>query len=337
MQLLRATRCGVADLIHYSISESDFMSISTAVILCVVLLVKLAAIRFFIWYAEWMRHAERFSESGYVPPLAGWTSRTMFYLASRLLTFLTVGKVKVLRCPAVPYKGRVIFAANHQLPCDFAMVRLAAGRHMRMLTASSQLGGFFGVLAAWFGVISIAFKSKSDGAAAEEACVKAVAEKDGCLGIFPQGALLPDNVLNPCEFRPGAVRIAQKVAAQTGEEVFIVPVAVYYERNPAKADWTHCFLKKARANFLGMRDPKYYDPIFKIDLSTLTETERARVEAERKEAVRKYKRSHVTNYGGVVVAGAPIPVSSLPSEPLEAIEVIRKQIAALLNVATNNS
>lgn len=313
------------------------MTNSQIVLVVVLLLVKLAVVRWFIWYATWKKHAVRFTESGYTPPLAGWFSSFTMYMASRLLTFLTVGRVTVIRSPAIPSKGRVIYAANHQLPCDFAMVRQASGRHMRMLTASSQLGGFFGVISAWFGVISIAFKSKSDGAAAEEACVKAVAEKDGCLGIFPQGALLPDNVLNQCEFRPGAVRIAQKAAALSGEEVFIVPVAIHYERNPAKAGWTHRFLKKARSNFLGMRDPRYYDPIFKTDLSALSDAERAEVEAAQKEAVRKYKRSHVTNYGGVVVAGHPIPVSTLPAEPLEAIEVIRQHIAAQLEVAKLNS
>ena len=330
-----ATDSGAAVLFHKFLQkESDSMTNVQIAILVVLMLVKLGTVAFFIWYAKWKKHAVRFSESGYTPPLAGWFASFTMYMAARLLTFLTVGKVEVRRSRKIPATGRVIFAANHQLPCDFAMVRQASGRHMRMLTASSQLGGFFGVLAAWFGVISVAFKSKSDGAAAEEACVNAVADENGCLGIFPQGALLPDNVLNKCEFRPGAVRIAQKAAALSGEEVYIVPVAIYYERNPAKAGFTHRFLKKARSNFLGMRDPRYYDPIFKIDLSTLSEEERAKVEAEQKEAVRKYKRSHVTNYGGVVVAGDPVPVSSLPSDPLEAIEVIRQHIAALLSTAT---
>ena len=290
-------------------------------------------IRLAQWYSFWKKHAVKFVDSGYTPPRAGLLSELCFAAACRFVTFMTVGKVLVYRRRKVPTDGRIIFAANHQLPCDFAMVRAASGRHFRMLTASGELGGLFGVLSAWFGVISVAFKQKSDGAAAEQACVNAVAELNGAIGIFPQGALLPENVLKKTEFRPGCVRMAAKASALSGEDVLIVPIAIHYIRDSAKADWTHRFLKGFRSRFLGMRNPRHWDADFKIDETQLGESERAELLARREAKLKEYRRSKVTNYGGVVVVGNPIPASTLPTDPLEAIEVVRQEMAALLEIA----
>lgn len=290
-------------------------------------------IRLALWYSFWKKHAVKFAESGYTPPKAGRISEFFFAAACRFVTFVTVGKVRVIRSSKVPKKGRIIFAANHQIPCDFAMVRRGSGRHFRMLTAADQLGGNFGVISAWFGVISVAFKEKSDGAAAELACTNAVAEEDGALGIFPQGALLPDNVLNKSEFRPGCVRMAVKACLSSGEDVQIVPIAIHYIRDPKRAGWTHRFLKRYRSLFLGMRNPKNWDADFKVDESKLTERERKELLARREVKLTEYRRSRVTNYGGVVVVGDPISICSLPQDPLEAIEVIRVEMARLLEIA----
>lgn len=290
-------------------------------------------IRLALWYSFWKKHAVKFVESGYTPPKAGAVSEFFFGLACRFVTFVTVGKVRVITTHTVPKSARVIFAANHQIPCDFAMIRRGSGRHFRMLTAATELGGTFGVLAAWFGVISVAFKKKSDGAAAEQACVNGVAEEDGAIGIFPQGALLPDNVLNKAEFRPGCVRMAKKASELSGEDVQIVPIAIHYIRDAAQAGWTHRFLKRYRSLFKGLRNPAHWDADFKVDESKLPENERAELLARREEKLKTYRRTRVTNYGGVVVVGKPIPASSLPCDPLEAIEVIRLEIASLLEVA----
>lgn len=44
----------------------------------------------------------------------------------------------------------------------------------------------------------------------------------------------------------------------------------------------------------------------------------------------------ITNYGGVVVIGEPIPVESLPADPAEATEVIRIEIQKLLDEAARS-
>jgi len=299
--------------------------------LCVLLFARLA-----LWYKTWKSHAAKFPTSGYTPPRAGFMSALCYAAACRFVTFMTVGSVKVIRTAEVPKTGRCIFAANHQLPCDFAMLRRGSGRHMRMLTAAEQLEGNFGVISAWFGAISVAFKQKSDGQAAERACTAAVAEPDGTLGIFPQGALLPDNVLKKEEFRPGCIRMARGASEMSHDDVSIIPVAIHYRRSPQRADWTHRFLRKYRSLFPALRNPRNWNPLFKLDAETLEPGEKARVLAEREQALQAYKNTRATNFGGVVVVGAPIKVSTLPQDPLQAIEVVRVQIAELLAVAERN-
>lgn len=335
-----------------------------------------------IWYLFWNTHANQFQRSGYVPPASSWFGEFGMAAFAYLLTFLTVGSVKVIGKKNARTNGRVLFAANHQLPCDFAMLRRGSGRHFRMLTASDQLGGFFGLLSAAGGVISIAFKDKArDGAAAQEGCVKALSHKGfripfrlalalwavalvgfvgsiklgtetgaiasllfalfvlGCpggkpaIGIFPQGSLLPDDPELKEIFRPGAIKMARETALATGECVQIVPIAIYYRKDSAHADWTHKYLKGLRSIFIGIRNPKAWNPLFKLNLDELPESERESVLAQRKATLRAYAGSKTTNYGGVVAVGLPIDVATLPADPIAAISVIKGKIAELLHEA----
>ncbi|MBX9695595.1 MAG: hypothetical protein K2Z81_24640, partial [Cyanobacteria bacterium] len=98
------------------------------------------------WYSYWSYHAKKFQQSGYMAPKTTWAGKTFFNLSTRLLTFLTVGPVKVINRQKSPMRGRRIYIGNHQLPCDFAMLRRGAGCHFRTLTSAKELKGFFGVL-----------------------------------------------------------------------------------------------------------------------------------------------------------------------------------------------
>lgn len=156
---------------------------------------------------------------------------------------------------------------------------------------------------------------------------------DGALAIAPQGALMPDNELKKCEFRPGAVRIGQKAAAATGMPIKIVPMAIHYKRSAQDKHWSHYLLAKTRSAFPALRNPRYWDDAFKVNLDELCPAQRAVVEQERREKMRAYKRTKITSYGGVVVVGDPIDVQTLPQDPIEAMEEIRLKIAALLEEA----
>lgn len=285
------------------------------------------------WFVYWNSHAKKFNQSGYTPPSSGRLAKVAFGLCSRLYTFLTVGPVKVIGAENSPRSGRTIWAANHQVPADFAMLRRGSNRHFRMLTDAGQLTGFFAVVSAWMGVISVDTREKGGGAAAEKACTKVVSLPNGSLGIFPQGSLLPDNALHADEFRPGAVRMAQNAFAETGEDVQIVPMAIHYKRDPLTAHWSQRWLNKMRSGFYGMRNPKHWDPDFKINIEELPAAQREELQRIREEKLQAYRKSRVTLYGGVVVVGKAIKASELPSDQLAAIEVIRLRIAELLATA----
>lgn len=318
----------------------------TLIIVSLVLLILALGAGMAYWYSFWKPHALKFSRSGYVPPPTSIFGRFTFAFFCYLLTFLTVGRVKVIGRKRLPRGGHLIFAANHQLPVDFAMVRRGSFRHFRMLTSSDELKGFFGVISAFVGVISVSTRVKGDGALAESACVDVVSSPGGALGIFPQGALLPDNNLRKEEFRPGVVRMIKAAQERLGYSdraltsmlggasvARIVPMAIYYRHDPVHADWTHRVFGSLRSKFLGMRNPRHWDPIFKQSLEGLPAGEAAEIERLREEKLAAYKRSRVTNYGGVVVIGDPIEAASLPEDPLAAVEVIRVKIADLLEQA----
>lgn len=144
---------------------------------------------------------------------------------------------------------------------------------------------------------------------------------------------MPDNRLLQEEFRPGAIRLARRAEAESGEEVVLLPVGVSYKRDQKDAHWTHSFLRGARSMFLGMRNPMHWDPLFKLNLDELDEAERIRVTLQRARAMSAYKNSHITSYGAVVVVGEPIKSSELPADPVAAIEQIRRTIADLLKEA----
>ena len=331
------------------------------------------------WYAFWQYHSSKLQTSGHVAPETSLFAKLFWTGACKLTAFLTIGPVKVVGKENSPRHGRVVYVANHQVPADFAMLAAGSRRHYRALGDAAQFTGFFGVLAAWVGIISVTFKTKEDRAAGEAAAVRVLsAPRSGwrikyCEGLFavglmlvmalychltsdllftgvfaalavwmllmpggdaslavaPQGALMPDNVLKREEFRAGCVRIARAAAEATGEPVHMVPMGIRFKRDPKDAHWTHRFLKGTRSLFLGLRNPRHWDPLFKLNLDELDATRRAEVEAHRKSALAAYYSSHITIYGGVVVVGKPIDVSTLPEDPMEAIEQVRLAIAAL--------
>ncbi len=349
-------------------------------LLCVPAALLLAVL---VWYFYWRYHAGKLQTSGHVVPDTSAFAKLMYCGAARLVGFLTIGPIKVVGKENAPRKGRVVVVANHQIPADFAMVRSATGRHFRALGDAAQFTGFFGVLAAWIGIVTVTFKTKAERAAGQSASVKVLAmRKCGlrmrtavaawlgiigfglatflfCIGsellalasffascftlslpgddiafaIAPQGALMPDNQLKKEEFRAGAIRVARDAAQESGEPVSILPLAIHYRRDPKEAHWSQKLFNRTRSLFLGMRNPRHWDPLFKLDLDALSPSERADVVAKREAALAAYRHSQITIYGGVVVVGEPIAVGSLPSDELEAIDQVRLKIAELLELA----
>lgn len=338
------------------------------------------------WYIYWRKQARMLQTSGHTGPETSAIGKLAFAFFARLAAFLTVGPV-IVAGKKLPRKGRILLAANHQIPTDFALLHAGARRHYRALGDAAQFTGFFGVLSAWMGIITVKFGSKAERAAGEASSVRVLSAKkkglrlslssacwlfallallalclwaagfgllallalagaclalvvpggDPVLAVAPQGALMPDNILKQEEFRPGAVRIARAAAEISAEPVLVVPVAIYYERDSRFADWTHFLLAKTRSLFPTLRNPKHWNPLFKLDLRSLSEEKRAEIEKEKKAAIDAYKNSSAPIYGGVVFVGDPIDVLSLPEDPKEAVELLRLKLLDLLALAESRS
>ena len=156
--------------------------------------------------------------------------------------------------------------------------------------------------------------------------------------IFPQGALLPDDPKFEENFRPGAVRIAEAVAAAKGDaNVKIVPIAIYLKRDKKQQHWSHRHLRKVRSSFFALRRPTTHS-IFKLgeaELNAMSQEDRTAILAEREALTAAYKKSRAALYGANVVRGDAIRRSELPSNDLEAMAVLRERVRALYEVAAS--
>lgn len=156
--------------------------------------------------------------------------------------------------------------------------------------------------------------------------------------IFPQGALLPDDPNFDENFRPGAVRIAEAVAATKGDaNVKIVPIAIYLKRDKKKQHWSHRYLRKMRSSFFALRRPTTHS-IFKIgdaELNAMSQDARSAIITEREALMSAYKKSRGPIYGAVVVRGNAIARSELPAGDIEASNALRERVRALYEVAAS--
>ena len=118
--------------------------------------------------------------------------------------------------------------------------------------------------------------------------------------IFPQGKLVTDNVLRSEDFKTGAVRILKQTSDLVDRQpTAILPVGIFYKRDPKDASWFHRLLRSV--------------------------------------GLKGFRRMFgVTNFGGTVVIGEPIPVESLPADVHEATALLHKSIQAALDEATRN-
>lgn len=212
----------------------------------------LVVLLYLTWRAAfWIMQGRRMSQSGYLPPEPTMVARLVLGVCSRLLTFLGVGPVKVIGAENARYPGRMIIAPNHQFELDFAMVRRALGYSFRFMTHTYQLRGLQGILGAWTGAIPVEPEKKGGGDAAQQAAVKLLSSSPNAkLLMFPQGKLVRDDVIRAEDFRWGIAKISRKTAIECADdEVAILPMAIYYDRDEAHKHWTHYLLAPLRRWF----------------------------------------------------------------------------------------
>jgi len=261
-------------------------------------LVLIAGIFAVVRFNYWKKAGANLQKSGYVPPTTPLLGRLAFRFITRLARFVMIGPVKVIGRKHSNYKGRLIVAANHQFQMDFAMVASAVP-NFHYMTAIEELQGARGLVGAWTGAFGVDRKAPGEAVIQASTTILKRQRRSRVL-IFPQGKLVYDNVIRPEDFKTGAVRILKHVASETpGEPAAILPMGVFYKRDPKHMTWGHKLARKLN--------------------------------------LRWFRRAFgVTNYGGTVVVGEPIPVASLPEDPKAATDLIRVRIQELLDTASKN-
>jgi 1-acyl-sn-glycerol-3-phosphate acyltransferase len=225
----------------------------------------------------WIYQARMMQKSGHLPWRRPLTGMLAWRLLTPLIAHLFIGKVVVVNGEkARASRGRRVFVAKHTFQMDFNLVAVSVRALFYYMTLTSELRGIRGFIGVITGSIPVDTTQPHGGAAATAASKKAlVRSPNASLLIFPEAGLRPQWPLDRAKFKNGAVRIAQEVRTETGEEVYIYAAGTCYVRDKDKA----------------------------FDAPTSGLVNRCR------------KAFGKRNYGGVIVWSDAIPVSSLPADP----------------------
>lgn len=254
----------------------------------------------------WYREGQKLLQEGYLPPNPSFLGQFLLKTVSRIMCFLFVGPIKVMNARNARHKGRLNILPNHQFELDFMVVAKSLPYGYRHLGAKGQMNtpikASLSALAGFFAVDTEGGKAQGKGQQVVETCGRVLAlDKLSRLLMFPQGMLQRDNELKPEDFRTGAIRALQSARDDQGiseNDLAVLPMAIKYIRDPARASWFHKLLRS-----VGLKK------------------------------FRKFRMhdTTTTNYGAIVNIGKAIPFKDLPADPREAIEVVRLAIQELLD------
>ncbi|MBA3993814.1 MAG: hypothetical protein C0469_09830 [Cyanobacteria bacterium DS2.3.42] len=272
-------------------------------------------------YSFWKGEAKKLLQGGYLPAPPTFLARLFFKFATRLITFLVVGPVKVIGKKNARYNGRLLIAPNHTFQMDFAVTRTALPCHYTQIAKQAEVQGARALIAAWVGTIAAKVEGGTAKPGQGAAVVKAAAAYLASnvhtrLLLFPQGKLVYDNVLRAEDFRTGAARTMAMAVEQLGEgeNVALLPVGIDYKRDPKNASYFQRFIGALA---------RVIPPLGKF--RTWVDVTR---NPDGTKTVTKFR-----NYGATVVIGEPIPFASLPTDPHECSQFMRAKIQELLEQA----
>ncbi len=230
------------------------------------------------------------SVCGCLPPPPTKRAVNFLYRFAQVLTWIQVGKIKVVGKENLNVPGPKVIAPNHPHYIDPAVIVLLLNRLPARYMAARGVFTFGRGLGSLLAGPTGGFPADltpGKGGPAREAGVR-VLTSGQTLVMFPEGWAYLDGSLGP--FKKGAVRIAREAARQVKEGVHIVPVHLRYGLYPG------AWIKK-------LPPPVEYLLIFLLSW---------------------YYRRGVT-----AVIGKPIATRELPADDAAATEVLRQRIIAL--------
>jgi 1-acyl-sn-glycerol-3-phosphate acyltransferase len=198
------------------------------------MLVSAARGRIEFWSAEVLK----VRNGGYVPPEPYFLTNLLCRSVCYTLGFLEVGPIKIVGKDRMPKSGPRIIAPFHIDAGDASIVSSLIGiSPMYYLIRTTEVLGFRGWIGAMTGAIAVDEETQEGRTRAFKAAVTALSSggPDAQLVIFPQGQLVPDEVIRRRDFKSGTMTIAKICARKRKEPIWIVPVGVHYKTDPAES------------------------------------------------------------------------------------------------------
>lgn len=199
----------------------------------------------------WLKEGRKMQESGHLAPAPSIFAKIFWATLTHVIGYLCVGPIKVIGRENLRVKGRKVFAPNHTFALDFDVVAVAIRRSCRYMTKTSELKGLRGAFGAWTGAIPVNTKVPGGGEAALNSSIESLLEgTNNNFLIFPQGALKDNLKLERGDFRTGFARLARSAWEDSeGEPCYVIPMAVFYKRDPQMKPWSHLLLAPLRRAF----------------------------------------------------------------------------------------
>ncbi|MCC6978142.1 MAG: 1-acyl-sn-glycerol-3-phosphate acyltransferase [Candidatus Melainabacteria bacterium] len=186
----------------------------------------------------WAAEVLKVRDGGYVPPAPYFLTNLLCRAVCFTLGFLEVGPIKIVGKERLPKNGPRIIAPFHIDAGDASIVSALIGiSPMYYLIRTTEVLGYRGWIATMTGAIAVDEETQEGRTRAFKAAVTALSSggPNAQLVIFPQGQLVPDEVIRRHEFKSGTMAIAKLCARKRKEPIWIVPLGVHYKTDPKEA------------------------------------------------------------------------------------------------------
>lgn len=186
----------------------------------------------------WSTQVLKVREGGYVPPEPYFLTNLLCRFVCATLGFIEVGPIKILGKERLPKEGPRIIAPFHIDAGDASIVSALIGiSPMYYLIRTTEVQGYRGWIATMTGAIAVDEETQEGRTRAFKAAVTALCSggPNAQLVVFPQGQLVPDEVIRRHDFKSGTMAIAKLCARKRKEPIWIVPVGVHYKTDPSES------------------------------------------------------------------------------------------------------